>query len=65
MQFDADTKATSHGSHLVTFDPSPEPKVEDDAETEAEDLLGQAPELLFDLSPVGLSHGVEPTWVSS
>jgi hypothetical protein len=61
MQFDADTKATSHGSHLVTFAPRPEPEIEDDAEAEAQDLLGQTPEFLFDLSLVGLSHGVEPT----
>ena len=38
VQFDADTKATSHGSHLVTFDPRPEPKIEDDAQAEAQDL---------------------------
>src|SRR5690348_3995281 len=31
VQFDADTKATGRGSHLVTFDPRPEPKIEDDA----------------------------------
>ena len=53
MQFDADTKATSHGSHLVTFDLRLEPKIEDDAEAEAQDLLGQAPEFLFDLLPGG------------
>jgi hypothetical protein len=53
MQFDADTKATSHGSNLVKFDPRPEPEIEDDAEAEAQDLLGQAPEFLFDLFPCG------------
>lgn len=53
VQFDADTEATSHGSHLVTFDPRPEPKIEDDAEAEAQDLLGQSPEFLFNLLPGG------------
>ncbi len=53
MQFDADTKSTSHGTHLVAFDPRPEPKIEDDAETEVQDLLGQTPEFLFDLLPGG------------
>ena len=60
MQFDADTKATSHGSHLVTFDPRPEPEIEDDAQAEAQDLLGELPEFVFTFSRVGVSHGVEP-----
>jgi hypothetical protein len=49
VQFNGDTKATSRGSHLVTFGPRPEPKIEDDAQTEAQDFLGQAPEFAFDL----------------
>jgi hypothetical protein len=49
VQFDADTKATSSGSHLVTFDPRPEPKIEDDAHAEAQDFLGEVPEFVFDL----------------
>lgn len=51
VQFNGDTKATSRGSHLVTFDPRPEPKIEDDAQTEAQDFLGKAPEFVFDLLP--------------
>jgi hypothetical protein len=51
VQFDADTKATSHGSHLVTFDPRPESKIEDDAQAEAQDFLGEVPEFMFDLLP--------------
>lgn len=51
MQFHANTKVTSHSSHVVTFDPRPKPEVEDDAEAEPEDVLGQAPELSFDLLP--------------
>jgi hypothetical protein len=31
VQFDTDTKGTSYGSHLVTFDPGREPEIEDDA----------------------------------
>src|SRR5258708_24219506 len=49
MQFDADTKATSRGSHLVTFVPRPEPKIEDDAHAEAQDVWGEVQELVFDL----------------
>ncbi len=41
MQFDADTKATSHCTHLVTLDTCPETEVEDDAEAEAQELLRQ------------------------
>jgi hypothetical protein len=51
MQFNGDTKAVSRGSHLVTLDPSPKSKVEDDAQAEAQDLLGEAPEFVFDLLP--------------
>jgi hypothetical protein len=51
VQFNTDTKATSRGSQLVTFDPRPEPKIEDDAQTEAQDFLGEAPEFVFDLLP--------------
>ena len=51
MQFNGDTKATSRGSHLVTFDPRPESKIEDDAQTAAQDFLGKAPEFVFDLLP--------------
>ena len=53
VQFDADTQATSHCSHLVTFDSRPEPEIKDDAQAEAQDLLGQVPEFLFDLLPGG------------
>ena len=65
VQFDADTKGASRRSHLVAFDPRPEPKIEDDAETEAQDLSGQAPEFLFDLLPCRLvprcgAEGSEP-----
>ena len=35
MQFDADTKATGHGSHLVTFDPRPETEIEHDAQADS------------------------------
>ena len=49
MQFDADAKAASHGSHLIPFDPCPQPEIEDDAHAEAENLLGDAPEFAFDL----------------
>jgi hypothetical protein len=41
VQFDADTKATSHGSHLVAFGPRPEPNVEDHAQARAQDLFGE------------------------
>ena len=51
VQFDTDTKAASHGSHLVTFDPRPEPEIEDDAEAEAQDFLGETPEFMVDLLP--------------
>jgi hypothetical protein len=51
VQLDADTKATRHASHLVTFDPRPEPKIEDDAQTKAQDLLGETPEFAVDLLP--------------
>ena len=65
MQFDADTKATSHGSHLVTFDPRPEPKIEDDAQAKAQNLLGELPEFMFHLLlgrrvPRGGAEGPEP-----
>ena len=51
VQFDTDTKAASDGSHLVTFDPRPEPEIEDDAQAEAQDLLGETPEFVVDLLP--------------
>ena len=51
MQFDADTKATGHGSHLVTFGPRPEPEIEDDAQAKAQDVLGEAPDLVVELLP--------------
>jgi len=51
VQFDTDTKAASHGSHLVTFDPRPEPEIEDDAQAEAQDLLSETPEFAVDLLP--------------
>ena len=65
VQFDADTDATSRGSHLVTFDPRPKPEIDDDAQTEAQDLLGEAPELRFNLLPSrdiprGGTEGPEP-----
>jgi hypothetical protein len=31
VQFNGNTKATSRGSQVVTVDPRPEPKIEDDA----------------------------------
>jgi hypothetical protein len=46
-QFDTDTKATSHGSHLVAFDARPEPEIEDDAQAEAQDFLSEAPEFML------------------
>jgi hypothetical protein len=49
MQLDTDTEATRHASHMVTFGPRPEPKIEDDAQTKAQDFLGEAPEFVFDL----------------
>jgi Phage integrase, N-terminal SAM-like domain len=42
---------TSTDVSARTFDPRPEPKIDDDAQTEAQDLLGEAPEFLFDLLP--------------
>ena len=65
MQLDADTEATSHGSHLITFDPRPEPKIEDDAEAKAQNLLGELPEFMFDVLtgprvPGGGAEGPEP-----
>jgi hypothetical protein len=49
VQLDADTKATGHGSQLVTFDPRPEPEVEHDAQAEAQDLSGELSQLVFHL----------------
>jgi hypothetical protein len=60
MQFDTDYKASRHVSHLVTFAPRPEPEIEDDAHSEAQRLLGEAPQLPFDLLPGRPSQGVEP-----
>lgn len=57
VQFDADTKATSHGAHLVTFDPRPKPKIENDAQTETQDFLREAPEFMLDLLPGRLIPG--------
>ena len=57
VQFNGDTKATRRGAHLVTFDARPEPKIEDDAQTEAQDFLGEAPEFVFDLLPGRLVPG--------
>src|SRR3989337_382986 len=51
VQLDADTKATSGESHLVTLGPRPEPEIEHDAEAKPQDLLGQAPEFMFNLLP--------------
>ncbi len=51
VQFDTDAKTTSRGSHLVTFDPCPQPKVEDDTQAEAQDLLGETPKFVVDLLP--------------
>jgi hypothetical protein len=58
VQFDADTKLTRHASHLVTFGSHPQAKVEDDAETEAQDFLREAPEFLFNLLSASLVPGV-------
>jgi hypothetical protein len=65
VQFDANTKATSRGSHLVTFDPRPESEIEDDAHAEAQNLLGKLPEFVIDLLsgrlvPRGGAEGPEP-----
>src|SRR5215217_6413896 len=65
VQLDVDTKTTSCGSHLVTFDPPPQPEIEDAAQAEAQDLLGEAPEFMFDLLPGPLvprcgAEGPEP-----
>jgi len=49
VQFDADSEAASCGSHVVSFDPRPEPKIEHDAQSEAQNLLGEVPEFAFDL----------------
>src|SRR5262249_17283726 len=57
VQFDSDTEATSRGSHLVTFDPRPEPKIEDDADAEAQDFLCEVPKFVFDLVPGRLVPG--------
>jgi hypothetical protein len=57
VQLDADTEATGHASHLVTFDPRPEPKIEHDAQTKAQDFLGEPPEFVFDLLPGRLVPG--------
>ncbi len=65
VQFDADTKAASHRSHLVTLDPRPEPRIEHDAQAESQNLLGELPELMFHLLlgrrvPRGGAEGPEP-----
>src|SRR5262249_48726924 len=57
VQFDSDTETTSHGSHLVTFDPRPEPEIEDHAQPESQDFLGEAPELVVELFPGRLVPG--------
>ena len=51
VQFDTDTKAASRGAHLVAFRPRPEPEIEDDAQAETEDVLGETPEFVVDLRP--------------
>src|SRR5262249_11492165 len=53
----ADAKGSSRGSHLVTFDPCPEPEVENDAEAEAQDFLAEAPEFVVNLLPSRLVPG--------
>jgi hypothetical protein len=53
VQFDTDTEAAGHRSHLVTFDPRPEPEIDDDTQAEAQDLLGETPEFVVDLLPGG------------
>src|SRR3954447_19434035 len=53
VQFDGDADAASGGSQLVTFAPRPEAEIEDDAAVEAQDLLGETPEFVFDLLPGG------------
>ena len=47
MQLDADTKATSHRSHLVSFASRPEPKIENDTQPKSQNLLGEPTEFLF------------------
>ena len=51
VQFGTHTKAASRGSHLVTFDPRPEPEIEDDAQAEAQDVLGETSEFVVELLP--------------
>ena len=65
VQLDADAKATSHGAHLVAFDPRPKPKIENDAQTETQDFLREAPEFMLDpfsgrLIPRAGAEGCEP-----
>ena len=49
MQFDANAKVMSSRPELITFDSCPEPEIKDDAEAEAQNLLGKVPEFMFEL----------------
>ena len=62
VQLYADTKATSHGSNLVPFDPRPQPKIEDHAQTQAQDLLSELPELVFHLLAGSTHPTVSSRW---
>ena len=61
MPFDTDADAASDGSHLVTFDRSCQLEVEDNAEAQAHNLLGELPELVthFRLGGRGPRGGAE------
>ena len=60
MQFDGNTKTTSHGSHLVTFDPRPKSKIEDDAHAEAKNFWARRQSSSSTFSRIGSSQGVAP-----
>jgi hypothetical protein len=44
VQFDADAKATRCRPELITFCSCPQPEIEDDAQAEAQHLVGKVPE---------------------
>jgi len=58
VQFNAYAKATSRCPELITFDSCPEPEIEDDAQAEAQNFLGEVPEFMFELHPGRLVPGV-------
>lgn len=61
VQFYTDAQVASYGAHQVTLDPRREPEVEDNAQAEAHDLLGELPELMvhLDLGRRGPRGGAE------